>query len=125
MSGYTLTKTRFKEGTWEGLLTAESADAPTPEIAVSLDGKPVGAVRVSALGGTGQWLLEIPVPVEAIGDGVQTILVTDANADATLGAFTMIAGDALAEDIRAEMELLRAELDMLKRAFRRHCIETR
>ncbi|QFS84440.1 hypothetical protein [Roseivivax sp. THAF197b] len=124
MSGYTLTKTRFKEGVWEGLITAVASDAPTPEVAVSLDGKAVGAVRVSALGAAGQWLLEIPVPVEAIGDGVQTILVTDANADVTLGAFTMIAGDALAEDIRAEIELLRAELDMLKRAFRRHCLET-
>jgi hypothetical protein len=30
----------------------------------------------------------------------------------------------LAEDIRAEMDLLRAELDLLKQAFRRHCVET-
>ncbi len=124
MSGYALTKTRFKEGVWEGLVTAEAGDAPTPEIAVSLDGVPLGGVRLSALGAVGQWLLEIPVPVQAIGDGVQTILVLDANADETLGSFTMIAGDALAEDIRAEIELLRAELDMLKRAFRRHCLET-
>ncbi|MHA6324711.1 hypothetical protein [Roseivivax sp. CAU 1753] len=124
MTVYTLTKTRFKEGVWEGLLTAETQDAPTPEVAVSLADMPVGGVKVSALGVAGQWLLEIPVPIEAMGDGVQTILVTDANADVTLGAFTMIAGDALAEDIRAEIELLRAELDMLKRAFRRHCLET-
>jgi hypothetical protein len=26
--------------------------------------------------------------------------------------------------LRAEVDLLRAELDMLKRAFRRHCVET-
>ena len=31
---------------------------------------------------------------------------------------------ALAEDIRAEVDLLRAELDLLKRAFRRHCQDT-
>jgi hypothetical protein len=30
----------------------------------------------------------------------------------------------LEEDIRAEVSLLRAELDLLKRAFRRHCAET-
>ena len=35
-----------------------------------------------------------------------------------------LAGEALAHDIRAEIDLLRAELDMLKRAFRRHCLET-
>ena len=41
-----------------------------------------------------------------------------------LGDFTLMAGDAVADDLRAEVELLRAELDMLKRAFRRHCLET-
>ena len=29
-----------------------------------------------------------------------------------------------AEDIRAELSLVRDELDLLKRAFRRHCVET-
>ena len=43
---------------------------------------------------------------------------------ATLDTITFIAGEALADDIRAEIDLLRAELDMLKRAFRRHCVET-
>jgi len=41
-----------------------------------------------------------------------------------LGHFTIITGVAMEDDIRAEMDLLRAELDMLKRAFRRHCLET-
>ena len=41
-----------------------------------------------------------------------------------LGHFSIIAGEALGEDLHAEVELLRAELDMLKRAFRRHCLET-
>jgi hypothetical protein len=41
-----------------------------------------------------------------------------------LGSFSIVAGDALAEDIRAELSLLRAELDMLKKGFRRHCLET-
>jgi hypothetical protein len=41
-----------------------------------------------------------------------------------LEKFTLIAGDVLGDDIRAEVDLLRAELDMLKRAFRRHCVET-
>jgi hypothetical protein len=44
--------------------------------------------------------------------------------DAVLASFAFLAGDALSEDIRAEMDLLRDELDMLKRAFRRHCVET-
>ena len=44
--------------------------------------------------------------------------------DARLASFTVVMGQPLDEDIRAEMALLRAELDMLKRAFRRHCVET-
>jgi len=51
-------------------------------------------------------------------------LVEDGKTGGKLGSFTVIAGEALGDDIRAEMDLLRAELDMLKRAFRRHCLET-
>lgn len=42
----------------------------------------------------------------------------------TLARFTLVAGQALEEDIRAELNLLRAELDLLKRAFQRHCRES-
>ena len=42
----------------------------------------------------------------------------------TLDSISIITGEVLSDDIRAEMNLLRAELDMLKKAFRRHCIET-
>ena len=33
-------------------------------------------------------------------------------------SITLLAGDAMSEDVRAEIDLLRAELDLLKRAFR-------
>jgi hypothetical protein len=42
----------------------------------------------------------------------------------TLAHFTIITGVAMEDDMRAEVDLLRQELDMLKRAFRRHCLET-
>jgi hypothetical protein len=42
----------------------------------------------------------------------------------TLAHFTIITGVPMEDDLRAEVDLLRAELDMLKRAFRRHCVET-
>jgi hypothetical protein len=35
-----------------------------------------------------------------------------------------MAGEVLSDDFRSEVSLLRAELDLLKRAFRRHCLET-
>ncbi|MFZ5749697.1 MAG: hypothetical protein ACOY5U_01375 [Pseudomonadota bacterium] len=42
----------------------------------------------------------------------------------TLASFVVIGGAPVEADLRAEVELLRAELDLLKRAFRRHCAET-
>lgn len=124
MSRYSLTKTRFKEGVWEGLISSEARDAPAPDVVVSLFDTPIRGASVAPVGESGQWLLEVPVPPEAIGDGVMTFLVADAVTEEVMGSFTMIGDDALAEDIRAEMALLRAETDMLKRAFRRHCLET-
>ncbi|MBN7784400.1 hypothetical protein JYP51_05675 [Ponticoccus gilvus] len=124
MSAYTLTKTRFLEGVWEGLLVATEDGAPAPEIAVTLHDKPIGGVTVAETTSAGRWAVEVPVPVQAVGDGVQTFLITDTRAEVVLDSFTLIAGEALADDIRAEVDLLRAELDMLKRAFRRHCLET-
>jgi hypothetical protein len=125
MSDYSLTKTRFLEGTWEGLVSAARADAPTPEIVVTLHDCPLRGVTLSETTSPGRWALQVPVPAQALGDGVMTFLITEARSEALLDSFTVIAGEALAEDIRAEVELLRAELDLLKRAFRRHCLETR
>ncbi|MBN9889948.1 hypothetical protein [Salipiger abyssi] len=124
MSAYSLTKTRFREGLWEGLLVAEDRAAPPPEITVTLNDGPVRGVSVAQTDEEGRWAVEVPVPVEALGDGVQTFLILDAAAEEKLDSFTLIAGEAVGDDIRAEMALLRAELDMLKRAFRRHCVET-
>lgn len=93
-------------------------------IMVTLRDKAVSGVTVTETQEPGRWAVEVPVPMEAVGDGVQTFLIRDVNTDTVLDSFTLIAGEALADDIRAEVELLRAELDMLKRAFRRHCLET-
>lgn len=124
MPAYSLTKTRFVEGIWEGLLVAVTADAPPPEISVTLQDAPVRGVTVTQTANPARWAVEVPVPVQAVGDGVQTFLILDGHSGETLERFTLIAGEAAGDDIRAEMALLRAELDMLKRAFRRHCLET-
>ena len=124
MSAFSLTTTRFKEGLWEGILTATEKGAAQPEISVTLRDAPVRGVSIIDTAEPGRWVIHIPVPVEAVSEGVQTFLITDANADVVLGSFALVAGDVLGDDMRAEMDLLRAELDMLKRAFRRHCLET-
>ncbi|WP_375279340.1 hypothetical protein [Pseudooctadecabacter sp.] len=119
-----LTKLRMVEGVWTGALRHTGSSDWQPDIQVThlddvLPGVDVVEDRVEE-----HWLVSVPVPAEKIADGVQTFVISDARSDTVLGSFSIVAGDALAEDIRAEMSLLRAELDMLKKAFRRHCVET-
>jgi len=68
--------------------------------------------------------VRVPIPIELIGDGAQTFLILDRDTDETFDSFTIIAGDAVSDGIRAEVALLCAELDMVKRALRRHCAAT-
>ena len=122
MSTLVLTPTQMRQGIWQGLITQTGSGVP--QIEVAHRNKPVPNVELKETKTEGQWVVQVPIPTDAIADGVQVFLITDALNGAKIGDFTLIAGEALGDDIRVEMELLRAELDMLKRAFRRHCTET-
>lgn len=122
MSDLQLTKTNMKDGVWQGVITG-TADAE-PRIAVTHENHVVKDVSLTQNEAAGHWVLSVPIPAEAIADGVHTLLIVNQDDNEQVGHITLIAGDAVADDIRAEIELLRAELDMLKRAFRRHCVET-
>lgn len=122
MTEVTLTKTRIRAGIWEGVLSGSAAE---PALEVLHLEKPVAGVTVTAVPErAGEWLVQVPVPVELLSEGVQSFLIRDAATGEKLQHFTIITGVAMEDDLRAEVDLLRAELDMLKRAFRRHCLET-
>lgn len=123
MSRFDLTKTVLLQGLWQGVLSAKDG-TEAPQISATHQGAEVPDVTVTPTDTAGQWQLTIPIPPEAIADGVQTLLITEKGSGEPLGHVTLIADEALGDDMRAEMDLLRAELDMLKRAFRRHCRET-
>ena len=124
MSGVTVTKTRLFEGKWEGVVTGDAGSVAKPNLTVTFLERPVEDFTLEKDEANGGWTLHIPIPKEAVADGVQTVIIQEAESGETLETITLIAGDPLAEDIRVEVDLLRAELDMLKRAFRRHCVET-
>ena len=125
MSALTLSKTRLREGVWEGILEGLPDAATAPELEVTHQSEPLVDVTVAPDGpGSDRWRVRIGIPAAILSDGVQTILIRDKGSGETLGNITLLAGEALEDDIRAEMDLLRGELDMLKRAFRRHCVET-
>lgn len=115
MTQPTLTLTRFENGLWQGHLQADAQ----PGIEVRYLGEALNGVDLSPAD-TG-WTLTVPVPVTALSEGVHSFIVVDTASTRKLADFTVIAGAPAADDLRAEVALLRAELDMLKRAFRRVC----
>lgn len=124
MSELTLTKTRFFEGVWEGFLEDRAPGAGDPAIRVLHGDRPVDGVALSRESEDGKWQVRFPVPTRLLSEGSHTFVFADAVDGDVLDTFSIIVGEALGDDIRAEVNLLRAELDMLKRAFRRHCRET-
>lgn len=117
----TLTKTGMIAGVWEGIF-AGVINVP-PQIAVTHQGETVDGAVVRKATQSDDWVAHVAVPVHLLSDGVQTFVIFDVESGETLNRFTLISGEALAEDIREELALLREELDMLKSSFRRHCVE--
>ncbi len=125
MSDLSLVKTRIQAGIWEGVLSGGMDNGMTPEIEVFHLDQPVKTVAVTPDSrAPGTWTVKIAIPPDLLSDGVQTFVIRDALEGETLGSFSVVTGEPLEDDIRGEIDLLRAELDMLKRAFRRHCLET-
>lgn len=116
----TLVQTRIAGGVWEGALNGAGAAAPVVEALHA--GRAVEGVEVAPVTGkTGQFSVRVPIPTWALNEGIQTFVLQSNGR--TLAQFTLVAGQPLDEDIQAELILVRAELDLLKRAFQRHVRE--
>lgn len=124
MQDMVLTKKRILAGVWEGVLVCADPDAK-PELELwHLDEK-INALAIAPdTESRGRFNVAITIPIELLTDGVQTFIVRNAATGQKLGNFSIVTGEPLEDDIRADVDLLRAELDMLKKAFRRHCVET-
>ena len=117
MTSPTVTRRRFASGIWEGEVSGTGDRRPAIE--VRYGEAAVEGVSLTA-DEAGRWHLWFPVPADALSDGVHTVLVRCTETGETLDQLIIAAGDGLEEDLRGEVSLLRAELDLLKRAFRRH-----
>ncbi len=121
----TLTKKRIANGIYEGIYTSANSTATAPEVNLTLLGQPVGEVIVDQIDEkNNSWLIRCKIPADTISDGVHSFLICEQGGNDVLDRFSIIAGEPLDDDLRNEINLLREELDMLKRAFRRHCVET-
>lgn len=113
-----------KGGIWQALLFRKQVPA---RICLTHQGEVVAPARVSPEE-EGVWRIAVSIPAERISDGMQTfVLIGDSAAEGEpvasgaehLGAFSMLAGTALDYDLQAEIDLLKAEMELLKREFRR------
>ncbi|SIT86153.1 hypothetical protein SAMN05421665_2238 [Yoonia rosea] len=113
--------TRIKAGVWHGDLTGAGQEHPI--LQVTHLGQALSEVNYTYNAAHDVWHVAVPIPAAMIADGVQTFLITD-QTGTTLDSFTLVAGAPLADDLRTEIAALRAELEVLKQAFRAHCAES-
>lgn len=104
-------------GLTDGIWTARITDATDqPRLEVRLGDQPIESALPEPEP-DGSWTLRLRLPVDAISDGL-TVLSVYQGTD-RLGGFIVAAGDLLQDDLRAQVTLLRAEVDLLKSTIRR------
>ena len=113
-----LIKSHLKAGIWQGVLVGTSA--ATPDVRATYLGQTLEGLNCTKDTENDGWRVTLQLPPEVLSDGVQTVILADAGGT-TLATIPIICGDILDDDLRAEIALLRSELDLLQRAFRKHC----
>ena len=65
------------------------------------------------------------VPGISLAEGIQTYVLQDSKSGKSLDSFAVVCGEPVQEDLRTEIALIRAELEMLKASFRKHVAESK
>lgn len=114
----------LKSGIWQGVLRR---DTPPGRLLLVHMGARVGDARATAQD-DGTWRIAAAIPPQKLSDGVQTFLLLEDQGEGAeppqagashLSSLSIVAGELVEEDMRAEMNLLRSELDLLKKELRR------
>jgi hypothetical protein len=121
-----LTANTIRAGVWQGVVSLPGdAGAEPPQLEMRCMDQRIDGLGIEKMAAQpGHWALRLPIPATFLAEGVQNFLLVHTPDQTVLGSFAILSGTPLEEDLRAEIALLRAELDMLKKAFRRHCLET-
>ncbi len=119
MSDFTLTRTTIRAGQYRGVLTTRARLSETPALELVFLGSSVAQVQVTAdPENDRRWSVQVRIPPSSINEGVQTYLLREVSQGEVLDSFAIATGTVLEGDFSAEIALLRAELEILKRAFR-------
>ena len=109
-----LKHSELRNGIWSGQLKGATDAA---NVIATYQGVEIAGISVTPLA-DGLWSLKLPLPLEMLSDSFHSCLISLATGEKT-GDFTVIAGEILAGDLRAEIAQLRVELDLLKTVVRR------
>jgi hypothetical protein len=107
---------QLTSGSLEAVFDAPASDPALAGATLFYGGTPVGTatIRDHSLGA----VLTCAVPASVISDGIQTLILASADGQTLLASTTLIAGMP-ERDQRAETDLLRGELELVKQALRR------
>lgn len=114
----------LKGGIWQGILTRD--DTPDRLLLVHL-GNYIAEARI-APETEGCWRVSVAIPADRLSNGVQTFLLYEDQGGKDsqpvpgaqpLGSLSIIAGEVLDNDLLVELNLLRSELDLVKKELRR------
>ena len=111
--GMTFESHGVSAGCWTGTLQSDSPPAP---LSVTHQGTVVTQATLREAG-PGVWAVSADLPPSVIDNGVHSLLLLAG--DSVLASLTLVAGTVAGDDLLAEVAQLRAELDLLKREFRR------
>lgn len=108
-----LVESRVEAGVWTAIVDGDAGG-----LAVVHEGQVLDGLSAEPCG-EGQTRLCLPLPVELIGGRPRALTLQRSGASEPVAHIILFAGLPDAGDLAAEVALLRAELDMLRAAFRR------
>lgn len=106
------------DGVWSGILVGAAKGKKAPALEAVLEGKVLDGLEITPRASMASaWDVRLTLGA-VVQDGSSCVLFR--LGEDALASFTIQAGPVAEGDMAAELALLRAELDMLKRAFRAH-----
>lgn len=110
------------QGVWTALVGPLAGGGAPPDLTALHDGAALPGLAITAEAAQpGFWRMRLPLPAELIGDRVAVVLLRlgEGAAAQDLGRVSIAAGQALIDDLAAEVAALRAEMELLKAVVRR------
>lgn len=117
-----LVRSGVRQGVWTGKLKLAKPVDEAPALAILHRGRKLATADIAREDEDRRiWQVRFRIPDEAMTEGLETITITDEATGLALDHLSIAMGEVIEQNLVAEVSLLRAELDLLKRAFRRHC----